>query len=69
VAELPPFPDEGIALEDVLTGLERRLIDEALRRSGGKKTRAAELLGLSFRSLRYRMQKLGLGDAGEDDGG
>ena len=66
---LPVFPDEGIALEVVLTDVERRLIEEALRRSGGKKTRAAELLGLSFRSLRYRMQKLGFGDTGEDEGG
>ena len=51
-----------INLEETLEKTERQLIDEALRRSDGVKTRAAELLGLSFRSLRYRMQKLGYGD-------
>ena len=59
------FPDEGIALEHTLADLERRFIEEALRRAGGVKTHAAELLGLSFRSLRYRMHKLGLGDASD----
>jgi two-component system response regulator PilR (NtrC family) len=32
------------------------------------KTRAAELLGLTFRSFRYRLAKHGLGDQVEDDG-
>ena len=35
----------------------RRLIRAALQRSGGNKTRAAELLGISFRSLRYKLKK------------
>ncbi len=38
---------------------------EALRRTGGNKTRAAMLLGMTARQFRYRMVKLGLGESGE----
>jgi two-component system response regulator PilR (NtrC family) len=38
----------------------------ALEQTGGVRKRAAALLGISFRSLRYRLEKLGL-DKGEDD--
>jgi two-component system response regulator PilR (NtrC family) len=63
--ELPP---EGLNLDDVLNEAERRLLIAALERSGGVRKRAAELLGITFRSLRYRLQKQGLGgDDGEDD--
>jgi two-component system, NtrC family, response regulator PilR len=65
LADPAAFPDEGITLERVLADLERRFIEEALRRANNVKTHAAELLGLSFRSLRYRMQKLGMGDASD----
>ena len=43
-------------------GSEREidLLGEALRMSGGVKKRAAQLLGVSFRSFRYRLEKLGL---------
>ena len=40
--------------------MEQRYLDEALRRVTGKKTEAAKLLGVTFRSLRYRLDKLGL---------
>lgn len=53
---------EGFSLETYLDGLERQYLTEALRRSSGSKTKAAELLGLSFRSFRYRVAKLGLDD-------
>ena len=56
------FLDEGVNLEARLQELEAQFIREALKRSGGVKKRAAELLGLSFRSFRYRLQKLGLAD-------
>jgi len=39
---------------------ERGLLVEALERAGGVKKRAAALLGISFRSMRYRLEKLGL---------
>lgn len=51
---------EGIALEDALEDYERLLLEGALAAAGGTKTEAAKLLGISFRSLRYRLQKLGL---------
>lgn len=37
--------------------LEKFLIEKSIRDSGGNKTRAAELLGISYRSLRYKIQK------------
>jgi two-component system response regulator PilR (NtrC family) len=54
------LPDDGIDLQAALADYERRLIVAALERSDGVRTHAAELLGISFRSFRYRMQKLGL---------
>jgi two-component system response regulator PilR (NtrC family) len=39
---------------------ERILIKKALEKAGNSKMRAAELLGLSFRSLRYKVKKYGL---------
>ncbi|MFZ5446222.1 MAG: sigma-54-dependent transcriptional regulator [Myxococcota bacterium] len=53
---------EGFSLERHLDELERKFLQEALRRSGGVKMKAAQLLGLTFRSLRYRLAKHGLGD-------
>jgi len=48
-------------LDLLLERVERDMIIKALREAGGNKTRAAEILGISFRSLRYRLKKLGLG--------
>lgn len=63
------LPEEGCRLDEVLNEVERRLVIEALERTGGVRTQAAKLLGISFRSLRYRLEKqqLDAGDAGEDD--
>ncbi len=46
------------SLEIYLQDQERRIIVAALKQTEGNKTQAAELLGTSFRSLRYRMKKL-----------
>jgi two-component system response regulator PilR (NtrC family) len=54
------LPDEGVALDTVLESLERSLLNQALARTGGARTKAAELLGISFRSLRYRLSKHGI---------
>lgn len=43
-----------------LEALERRLIEDALARAEGVQTRAAELLGIGERALRYRLKRLGL---------
>lgn len=50
------LPAQG--LEHYLQEQERRLIITALKQTGWNKTQAAELLGTTFRSLRYRMSKL-----------
>ena len=54
------LPAEGANLENLVNEYERGLLLEALERAGGVKKRAAKLLGVSFRSFRYRLQKLGL---------
>jgi two-component system response regulator PilR (NtrC family) len=54
------LPAQGTDLERLLADYERSLIAEALRRSSGIKKRAAALLGVSFRSLRYRLERLGM---------
>ncbi len=56
---------EGFSLERHLDEIERRFLQESLKQSGGVKMRAAQLLGLTFRSLRYRLAKQGLGDREE----
>jgi two-component system response regulator PilR (NtrC family) len=60
------LPEDGCNLEEVLGEVERRLLLQALERSGGVRTQAAKLLGVTFRSLRYRLQKHALGDGGDE---
>jgi two-component system response regulator PilR (NtrC family) len=60
------LPDDGCNLDDVLGELERRLLVQALERSGGLRTNAAKMLGVSARSLRYRLQKHSLADDSVD---
>ncbi len=55
--EIPPA---GMDLEGTLTRIENGYIRLALERSGWLQVRAAELLGLSFRQFRYKLQKHGL---------
>jgi two-component system, NtrC family, response regulator PilR len=55
-----PVLDDGFDLEQHVQHVEREYIAEALRRSGGVKVKAAELLGMSFRSFRYYMKKYNL---------
>ncbi len=62
------IPREGVDLDRMMEDYERSLILEALRPAGGVKKKAARLLGISFRSLRYRLEKLGLDDASSRDG-
>jgi two-component system, NtrC family, response regulator PilR len=56
----PLFPDEGFDLERHVQDLEREYLAEALRRAAGVKMRAADLLGMSFRSFRYYAKKYNL---------
>jgi len=56
IAVVEEFPATGLSLEEV----EKDLIRKALIKAEGNQTKAAELLGLSRDTLRYRMQKFGL---------
>jgi len=53
-------PPEGLDLEKSMEEYEKRILLDALREAGGVKKRAAELLGLTFRSMRYKLDKYGL---------
>ena len=55
-----PGPDENLQLDEYLNQIERRKISEALEQVRWNKTAAAKKLGISFRALRYRLQKLGM---------
>ena len=52
--------DGGLNLPEMTEKLERKVIEEALRRSGGTLTGAARTLKISRRMLRYKMDKLGI---------
>ncbi|MFP5306632.1 MAG: sigma-54-dependent transcriptional regulator [Gammaproteobacteria bacterium] len=56
----PEAVDPSSGLERQMEEIERKAIREALEKTRYNKTRAAELLGMSFRSLRYRIKKLGM---------
>ncbi|WP_347402405.1 sigma-54-dependent transcriptional regulator [Corallococcus macrosporus] len=64
-----PVLGQGFNLERHLDDHERRHLLAALKQAQGVKTRAAELLGLSFRSFRYRLAKHGLTDELDEPGG
>ncbi len=51
------LPEDGVDLDEMINALEHRLLVQALERTGGVRKRAAQLLGISFRSLRYRLEK------------
>lgn len=56
----PIVPTDTISLEMTLEEHEKSLILEALEKIKWNRTAAAELLGISFRVLRYRLKKLGI---------
>src|SRR3990172_614414 len=51
------IPPEGIDLEEAVSEFEKNIIKEALKKAGGVKGKAAKLLGISFRSIRYKLGK------------
>jgi two-component system, NtrC family, response regulator PilR len=53
-------PDQGIDLNAEMEKIEKRAIEKALQKTKGSKTKAAEMLGVTFDSLRYRIEKLGV---------
>ncbi|MDB5806156.1 MAG: sigma-54-dependent Fis family transcriptional regulator [Betaproteobacteria bacterium] len=51
---------QGLPLQDYLDQVERAAIEEALDKTRYNRTAAAKLLGVTFRSLRYRLQRLNI---------
>jgi two-component system response regulator PilR (NtrC family) len=64
---LEEIPDEGLDLDAYLGNIEKDILLKALDKVGGVRKRAAELLGISFRSIRYRLAKFGIDADGEED--
>jgi two-component system response regulator PilR (NtrC family) len=55
-------------LDTLLDNVEKKMIEKALRSTGGNKTEAAKLLGITLRSLRYRLAKHGFyEESGDED--
>jgi two-component system response regulator PilR (NtrC family) len=54
------FPERGVDLNRELERFEREIIRKALDKAQGSKTKAASLLGVSFPSLRHRLEKLNM---------
>jgi len=65
VSDNVEIPEGGMQLEPLLDELEKKYLIRALEMSGGVKKKAGELLGMSFRSFRYRLVKFGL-DSGDE---
>ena len=66
-AAVSRIPTGGVDLDGLMASYEKGLLSEALEKTGGVKKRAAALLGISFRSFRYRLEKLRLEDSDDTD--
>lgn len=58
---------EGLDLDKVMGQIEKELLIKAIHTAGGVKKKAAKLLHISFRSMRYRIEKYNLGVVGDDE--
>jgi len=56
-AQAAEFPDKGVDFEKEIAAAERRYLQAALEKAGGVRTRASELLGISYRSFRHFAKK------------
>lgn len=59
--------DSGLDLDKVMGQIEKELLIKAIHTAGGVKKKAAKLLNISFRSMRYRVEKYNLGIVGDDE--
>lgn len=59
--------DSGLELDKVMGQIEKELLIKAIHAAGGIKKKAAKLLHISFRSMRYRIEKYNLGVVGDDE--
>lgn len=59
--------NDGLDLDKVIGQIEKELLIKAIHASNGVKKKAAKLLKISFRSMRYRVEKYSLGVMGDDE--
>ncbi|MGE0762248.1 MAG: sigma-54-dependent transcriptional regulator [Bdellovibrionales bacterium] len=59
--------DDGLDLDKVMGQIEKELLVKAIHAAGGVKKKAAKLLNITFRSMRYRVEKYNLGTIGDDE--
>jgi two-component system response regulator PilR (NtrC family) len=59
--------DEGLDLEKIIGQIEKEILIKAIHKANGVKKHAAKLLGITFRSMRYRVEKYGLSGPGDED--
>ncbi|ULJ61570.1 sigma-54 dependent transcriptional regulator [Wielerella bovis] len=57
---LPNFHMGSTQIQDYLDDIERQILEYALRLTQGNRTQAAKVLGISFRSMRYRLERLNI---------
>ncbi len=61
--------DDGIDLERIIGQMEKELLVKAIHKANGVKKKASKLLGITFRSMRYRCDKYGLSAPGDEEEG
>jgi two-component system response regulator PilR (NtrC family) len=59
--------EEGVDLDKIIGQIEKELIVKAIHVANGTKKKAAKLLNITFRSMRYRVEKYNLGTIGDDE--
>lgn len=59
--------EEGIDLDKVVGQIEKEILIKAIHAAGGIKKRAAKLLNITFRSMRYRIEKYNLGSMDDEE--
>lgn len=65
--QLSQIPDTGLDIDAYLGAIEKDILLKALDKTGGVRKKAAELLGISFRSIRYRLAKFGIEADGDEE--
>lgn len=59
--------EDGLDLDNVIGQIEKELLIKAIHTAGGVKKKAAKILRISFRSMRYRVEKYNLGSISDED--
>ena len=67
VMPLTEVPDSGMDLDAYLGEIEKEILLKALSKTNGIRKNAAALLGITFRSIRYRLAKYDLGEEDQDE--